>query len=63
MYLNIAEVEVYDQSDINEALEENGAKATQKSTYDGKISDYGAANAIDGNDKIIAHTKWEEGKY
>ena len=51
--LNIAEVEVYDQLGINQAL---GKAATQSSDH----GDFPASNAIDGNPNTFSHTKGDE---
>ena len=53
--LNIGEVEVYDQSNTNQAL---GKAASQSSNYgDYRSGNFPASNAVDGNPNTFSHTQ------
>ena len=53
--LLLGEVEVYDESNTNQAP---GMTATQSSTY----ANLYASLAIDGNPDTFSHTQWDQGK-
>ena len=58
--LNIGEVEVYDQSNTNQAL---GKAASQSSNYgDYRSGNFPASNAVDGNPNTFSHTWVDHGK-
>ena len=58
-YLSLAEVQVFDHGNVNQALNKF---ATQSSTYSDS-SHYPAPNAVNGNLTDYTHTLWEQGEY